>query len=57
MVFTLYVLSEPIPWGTVHSTLVERQFSLKGPAMLITLQDHPIVYEPKAAAAHFGGRA
>jgi hypothetical protein len=57
MVFTLYVLSEPIPWGTVHSTLVERQFSLKGPAMLITLEDHPIVVEPKAAAAHFGGRA
>jgi hypothetical protein len=57
MVFTLYVLSEAIAWGTVDSTHVERQFSLKGPAMLIPLEGHPIVYEPKAAAAHFRERA
>jgi hypothetical protein len=56
MVFTLYVLTEPVAWGTVGSTLVERQFSLKGSAMLITLGGHPIVYEPKAAAAHVGER-
>jgi len=57
MVFTLHTLSEAIACGTVDSTLVERQFSLKGPAMLIPLEGHPIAYEPKAAAAHFGGRA
>jgi hypothetical protein len=43
--------------GTVDSTPVERFSTRKGPVMLIALVGHPIVCEPKAAAAHFRGRA
>jgi hypothetical protein len=51
------MLSEAIAWGTVDSTHVERLSIEKGTVMIMLLEGHPTVYEPKASAARFGERA